>query len=301
MKQLVTHLLLVLFFVLPIHAISFHHIGSYEGMSHPTVLSIGQDDIGRIWLGTREGLNIYNGHDMKVLIGEITVPNGKRMNIGSHISLIKSDHRGNMFVIAEGNLFQCNLEKNLYEQLTHKHSTHTLTIKGDSIWYIDDHQLKVYRPSLRTRQTVKEIPFTKVRSLELLDNKLFIGTLKGLHILSMDNPTITTELEKEHIFKLFRNSKDEIWIGTAKNDIYKYLHDQIVKLPYLPNTNPYFPSNPIRDFIEDSEGNIWVGTSEGLFKYNYAKDTFYAVNPPQYLGGFSVLCISNRRLKRASV
>ena len=284
MNKIISILLLIIS-ILPSYSFSFFHIGSNEGLSHPTVLSICQDDLGRIWFGTREGLNIYNGHEMKVFIGNATTPSGKKLNIGSHISSIQKDSYGNMYILAERNLFQCNIEKNYYAQLTDGNATSALCIQGDSIWYIDNERLNIYRPSLQKHHTVGNLSIKQARSIALMKNKIFIGTIDGLHILSQDGALLSEELEKEHIFKLFKSSQNELWIGTAKNGIYKYTGDQLTKIPYN-IVNQDYTNNSIRDFIEDTEGNIWIGTSNGLCKYNLSKDTFYVVNPPQYLGGF---------------
>ena len=41
----------------------FKHIGREEGLSQSSVMAIYQDKLGRMWFGTREGVNIYNSTD----------------------------------------------------------------------------------------------------------------------------------------------------------------------------------------------------------------------------------------------
>lgn len=57
-------LLFLLYFTNVTHAIHFKHLGPENGLAHPTVLSIFQDSIGRIWLGTTEGLSVYDGNQL---------------------------------------------------------------------------------------------------------------------------------------------------------------------------------------------------------------------------------------------
>ena len=40
---------------------NFKHLGKAEGLSQVSVLSICQDELGRMWFGTIEGLNCYDG------------------------------------------------------------------------------------------------------------------------------------------------------------------------------------------------------------------------------------------------
>ena len=46
----------------------FKHIGREEGLSQSSVMAIYQDKLGRMWFGTREGVNIYNSDRMTVYI-----------------------------------------------------------------------------------------------------------------------------------------------------------------------------------------------------------------------------------------
>ena len=51
------HLLLLFisfFFVLPLYAEYFKHIGLSEGLTQPSVMAIYQDRLGRMWFGTRK-------------------------------------------------------------------------------------------------------------------------------------------------------------------------------------------------------------------------------------------------------
>ena len=44
----------------------FKHLGVSDGLSQVCIPSIYQDELGAVWLGTTEGLNRYNGKDVKV-------------------------------------------------------------------------------------------------------------------------------------------------------------------------------------------------------------------------------------------
>lgn len=46
--------------------IHFQAIGVENGISQPTVTSIYQDEFGIIWIGTKDGLNRYNGTDFQI-------------------------------------------------------------------------------------------------------------------------------------------------------------------------------------------------------------------------------------------
>ena len=46
--------------------INFEHISIDHGLSQSTVFSIFQDSKGLIWLGTQDGLNLYDGYGFKI-------------------------------------------------------------------------------------------------------------------------------------------------------------------------------------------------------------------------------------------
>ena len=54
-------ILIVCLFALNIQAMRFRHLSIPEGLSQLSVLSIYQDRLGRMWFGTEEGVNIFDG------------------------------------------------------------------------------------------------------------------------------------------------------------------------------------------------------------------------------------------------
>ncbi len=46
----------------------FNQLSIKEGLSHPTVQCFAQDSLGRIWIGTRSGLNCYDGNKIRVFL-----------------------------------------------------------------------------------------------------------------------------------------------------------------------------------------------------------------------------------------
>ena len=44
----------------------FKHLGKADGLSQISVVSICQDELGRMWFGTLEGLSCYDGNEMVV-------------------------------------------------------------------------------------------------------------------------------------------------------------------------------------------------------------------------------------------
>lgn len=53
--------------------ISFRHLTTDNGLSHNAVMAMYQDERGFIWIGTRNGANLYNGHEFKIYKSQKTI------------------------------------------------------------------------------------------------------------------------------------------------------------------------------------------------------------------------------------
>ena len=60
-------ILIVCLFALNIQAMRFRHLSIPEGLSQLSVLSIYQDRLGRMWFGTEEGVNIFDGNTVTAI------------------------------------------------------------------------------------------------------------------------------------------------------------------------------------------------------------------------------------------
>ena len=49
---------------------NIRHISTYEGLSNNSVFSLHQDSLGHLWIGTTDGLNIWDGHSLTYKRGE---------------------------------------------------------------------------------------------------------------------------------------------------------------------------------------------------------------------------------------
>lgn len=71
----------------------FRRIGLAEGMSSPSVMAIYQDQLGRMWFGTREGINLYDGGQITVFKGWMRASEQDTASVwlGNEVSAITGD------------------------------------------------------------------------------------------------------------------------------------------------------------------------------------------------------------------
>lgn len=101
------------------------------------------------------------------------------------------------------------------------------------------------------------------------DDKLWIGTKKGINILDKKNYIIRhleeNVIDNSEIKFIYVTSDKSVWIGTTQG-LFKYKDDLPVKKVLTIGTS---------DFFEDKNGNIWLATwGQGLYKYKVKSDSF---------------------------
>ncbi|HEY0176259.1 MAG TPA: two-component regulator propeller domain-containing protein, partial [Pedobacter sp.] len=77
----------------------FTHIDNKNGLSERNVNCIFQDSRGFIWMGTRDGLNRYDGYQIKVFRNN---PDDAYTIGGNYISHIAEDKKGNIWIATIG-------------------------------------------------------------------------------------------------------------------------------------------------------------------------------------------------------
>ena len=69
-------------------AVYFHKLEAANHLSQPSVMSISQDEWGRMWFGTREGINVYDGHEIHFHKGWVRGAGGTTVWLGNNIAYV---------------------------------------------------------------------------------------------------------------------------------------------------------------------------------------------------------------------
>ncbi|WP_434798386.1 ligand-binding sensor domain-containing protein [Terrisporobacter vanillatitrophus] len=299
-------LLIILICILPknIYAskmMNFENITIENGLSQSTAETIIQDSKGYIWIGTNDGLNRYNGTDIKVFKYDEEVKNSI---ISSYITALEEDKDGNLWVGTDEGLSKINLSdysiKNYryYKNNKDKPYYAILTI------YVDD-KGKIYMGNNDGVYLYdeKEDSFDKI--LGLKDNlsdkniysinkdsqdNLWIGTNQGINKISAKTNKVshytignikTTQWGK--ISSIIFDNKNNLWVGTSEQGLKKIdlKNNKVKSFNMDENDTNKLQSNAIRKILQDSSGNMWMATEKGLSKY-IEGDTFVTYQNKDY-------------------
>lgn len=228
------------------------NIGVENSLSDGVIHGTYEDDDGLIWIGTKsQGINIID----------------RKTNQFSYINTSNSNISSNSIsdIVGKGDIIAIGTEN------------------GINIYNKKTKEIKNYHNKKNSDNFYENF----VRSLYIDDNDyLWISYLSGLYIIDLHD---FSGHEVEEIFPEFKNnklnnlrgcvvyqdSKGTYWIGTLDEGLYS-LDTNSKKVSSYKNhpLNNSISSNCIECITEDEEGNIWIGTSLGLNKYNKEKNEF---------------------------
>lgn len=268
------HLLLCLFLCISYGLfgnVYFKHLGKPEGLSQFSVLSICQDELGRMWFGTLEGLNCYDGSVVNAYKPSL---NDAENSFGNQVDEIVSDKNGNVFFISDGMLVRYDIYKETFTPLhrqgscLHVHGHDVFMSANDSVfkWDIEKKQFDlVYHLKLRTTITCLYVDD---------NNSLWIGTRTGLYRLSGQEREIPVcVIPNSSIHSLYRDSKKRMWVATFRQGMYKIENGVCSDFPFEGEQS--LSNNDVRCFVEDNERNLWIGTFDGLNKIDTLGNVSY--------------------------
>lgn len=274
----------LLLFSIQTQAVHFRKLGPKNGLAHPSVLTISQDSIGRIWFGTAEGISIYDGNK---IISYKPTPGATNSFKGNAVSKIVSNSQGDVFLKIDDTFVKYDIRKETF---------HTLLDKGvlvvhshqDTIWVITTYTLHRW-----DEKEGKLIKHCKLSAGTIYD---FIIDDKGRKWFTHSNGVICSD-DDVHFKKvincrdmrsLFQSHSGDIWAGSINNGLFRIRPDGSVLAYNTANASSKgLYDNFIRGITEDKENNIWFGTFNGLYKYNIHKDLFTSYTREDKAGSIS--------------
>ncbi|MGQ1891078.1 hybrid sensor histidine kinase/response regulator transcription factor [Thermophagus sp. OGC60D27] len=242
--------------------INFSYLGISQGLSQNSVTSLAQDSLGRIWIGTRDGLNLYDGSTISTLRPQ----KGDSTTLLSHSikKIISEENR--IWVVSKNGISKLNL-KNLKFQQFPFDGILTLLPYQDKILVGTQTGLFELDPNKKRFNRVSNMSVGN-RAVQTLytDNSqtLWIGTSDGLYIFTPSSQK-TEKLLPINVTSVFTDSRKQTWIGTSNNGIFhlnshRHLIDHLVH----DTISSSIAHNIVRDINEGPDGKIWIGTFLGL-------------------------------------
>lgn len=276
--------------------INFKNITSEDGLSQGTVETIIQDDQGYIWLGTNDGLCRYNGYEFKIYKHDEELENSITNN---YIVDIKQDNLGNIWVGTANGLSKIDTKTDLItnynmndeeKSLSHYNIGDILITKSGDVLVGTSDGLNIYNEKkdefYRIFNKDSDLSSQFIRSLAEDENQnIWVATNNGIdkidiknnkNIISFKTGDGKFDISENDIYVVRYDPKGYIWAGALKeglnridintNEVKQYKNDD--------RDEKSLPGNNVKDILRDSSGNLWVGTDNGLAKYNEQTENF---------------------------
>lgn len=213
-------------------------ISTAEGMSQGTINHFYQDDKGYVWLSSAEGLNLYNGYNVRAFLPEGFFES-------SYVEFVFQDKEGFFWIsVSEQGLFRFDAESGQLNKLWDATDTFVRDVMAwhmdsddDTLWFFTTNAILKYSLSQNLmKEHLAKIPQfideQYIYSVEKMDDFFWLGTNKGV----------------------FRYDPKEQSVLRIE------IHDTNVSKVNTERTNR------IRKIQKDLNGNLWVATARGLFR-----------------------------------
>jgi signal transduction histidine kinase/ligand-binding sensor domain-containing protein/DNA-binding response OmpR family regulator len=284
----------------PIH---FQRIGSKENLSDLNVNSLIQDHRGFIWVGTRDGLNRYDGSKFKIFRNDI---NDNTSISNNYVNHIVEDKNGDLWIATSGGVNKYDRKKNrfyhylhndkLQNSLTNNFTVNIALDKNGNLWIatlkdgvdeyiINENKFIHYKYNKNDPRSLSD---DNARVIYVdTQNNVWIGTSNGgLNLFDPKTKSFTSfkhdekdgkTISANKITSIFEDSSHRLWIGVTEGGLNLYDANTLTFKHFKnnPNNSNSLSHNNIQCLGEDSNHNLWIGTENGgLSIFNYEKDTF---------------------------
>jgi ligand-binding sensor domain-containing protein/signal transduction histidine kinase/DNA-binding response OmpR family regulator len=255
------------------------------------IRSLLKDRKGRLWVGTFNGLSLYDQGKFQTFVAS---DNNEHSLSNNSVRPIFQDKRGSIWVGTYfGGVSIIDTDIPNFKNFTHKFQRNTLSYnvvssfeedekgnlwigtEGGGLNYFDMRN-KTFKSFLHSRNDPSCLNHNNVKSLCLdREGNLWVGTYQGgLNVLKKgadkfehitNNPKNSKSLVNNSVYALLEDKNGDLWIGTYGGGLNVKRNKsgtQTFDLYSLENGG--ITANHIRVIYEDSQHNLWVGTQNGL-------------------------------------
>ena len=280
--------------------IQFSHITAEDGLSLNVVTKVFQDSKGFMWFGTYNGLNRYDGYNFKIFLPQPSNPNSisnhsilsmcedKEGNlwIGTSDGLNKYDYKTEKFIVYKNNpndstSISNNFVYSIYED------------RSGTLWIGTTNGLNRYNRKGNNFSVIKKVS-DKYNDMSLNwvnsifeddQGNLWLGVWNGLSRMQKDGNITKYNIPGLHnlnsnslytVSSIVEDNDKNLWIGTAGSGLFEYnLLTKTTKCFKSNQNNIYsISSDYINSVYIDRLNNLWIGTRNGLNKFNPLKGNF---------------------------
>jgi signal transduction histidine kinase/ligand-binding sensor domain-containing protein/DNA-binding response OmpR family regulator len=277
----------------------FTHVSSEQGLSNSTIEAINQDNKGFIWIGTRDGLDRYDGHEMLVYRND---PGDSGSISDGYIRCIYEDRAHQLWIGTVNGLNRLDRGNGRFVRWKHRDSdaaslshsgiTDLLEDRKGRFWVATYGGLNLLdRETGRCRHFKMGGGAGSLRDdrinclLEDKTGQIWVGTQSGLDVFdpelevfkAVGNPA-TTNSSGNTIIALRQDRQGNIWLGTEDDGLYLFdpLRKSFTRYGHSDKDGSSLGNNMIKCMLADHKGQLWAGSiNGGLNLFHASSGSFF--------------------------
>ncbi len=305
-----TTFILFLFFVSAIGLksqapdLKFEILDSKNGLSNSNIWAIQKDYKGFLWIGTEDGLNLYDGYSFKVFRTNLKDTNSISCNAihcfyadklvlwtGAREGLNQYDWQTGKFQRffpeltvdeATGKTSKVNNHAKVWRNSINvivKDARNRLLV-GTDLGFLEFDCQKKYFKSIRNENTNFQLDSIPVNCAATSPNNVWIGSnTEGLFKLDMKTNQLSQFFKSFSIISILYENDSSIWLGTYNGAIHFNSLTGNYKIFGKTNDANSIVGNQIDVIIKGNNELIWFGTTTGLSLFDPKKEVFYNYLP----------------------
>lgn len=237
---------------------SVKKLGIEQGLSNNYVVSITQDKQGFLWFATEEGLNKFDGTRF-ITYYKNDLPHNNQGITGNELNRVYADSKRPIIWIATQR-------------------------DGLNAYNYDEQTFTAYQHNPENPHSLITNDVTDISPSTQNDDGLWVSTYyRGIEYLNINNGQFThynrstvPSLPSNQTWTVLDGGDNNLYIGHVGSGFSIFsLKDKSVKNFQNETGNPAsLPGNDVFCIIKDANGNIWLGTNNGLALYNAANENF---------------------------
>ncbi len=228
--------------------------GSERGLAVENVIAIYQDRTGFLWIGTRQGLIMYDGHSATTFAHDVSDPHSIPDN---YVRTVFEDRDRNLW-IGTNSTGLAKLDRATWTFQSYRHdSANPKSISHDSVNVIFQDRA----------------------------GALWVGTQIGLNrfdpatgnfeqlLSDANNPA---SLSNDYVYALHEDIDGQMWVGTVGGGLDR-LDRSTLSFTHRrsdPSDPTTLSSNKVFAIAEDQQGQLWIGTEQGLDRLDRQRSRF---------------------------
>ncbi len=244
---------------------SVYRYGTEEGLSAASALSVYEDDLGVVWIGTQGGgLNRLEAGRIQVYGEEHGLP-------GPSVKALYGDGSGGLWVgTRDGLAFFRNGRFKTYTTANGLAGNYIRALMVDRegrVWVGTKHGISVGKNGIFTNYTTGEgLSHNVVRGFfQDHDGDVWIGTDEGLTRFQDGKLEVydrTYTFSREVVVDIYQDAEGDMWIATLGGGLHRLRNGSLFSF----STKEGLYDNSIMRLLEDDSGFFWMTTMDAVFR-----------------------------------